>query len=59
VIEIENLNAVLNIKHLAASYTDKKNGRGLGSADDGRKPVVKLPKVKRQPNVKSDDVLFV
>ena len=49
-----DLNAALNIKHLAASYADSLNGRGLGSAGDGRKSVVKLPKVKRQLNVKSD-----
>ena len=49
-----DLNAALNIKHLAASYADSLNGRGLGSTGDGRKSVVKLPKVKRQLNVKSD-----
>ena len=57
-LEIDrDLNAALNIKHLAASYADTAkavNGRGLGSAGDGRKSVVKLPKVKRQPNVKLD-----
>ena len=56
-LEIDrDLNAALNIKYLAASCVVKINGRGLGSADDGRKPIVApgVSKVKRQPNVKSD-----
>ena len=54
-LEIDrDLNAALNIKHLAASYVDKRNGRGLESAGFDRKVKTKLSKVKRQLNVKSD-----